>query len=302
MVVNRKHTKNTHDTFRESRQLNKAEIELATRAHDPEVRKVLVQLLNEDQEHIEALHNEEERRLRGLEAANAQPFFHSRVTESPVEPHAIGLAVRDQDEPPEKKRKTSHQSEQATSSASKARETYLQEAWYQAPPQPNTKDLSRQWTVLLQDILENARKAEEFDETSKHMLRSYVLDLLADWQKHFPDLDGPDGEVTLGYEEMFSLWRQILRKKNNLGTKQIWIKQAFVDWSKEALALSSAEAGLRKKAQVAPAESAIVKSEDAIIKEEEEKMTLQSFKKLKTEEQLQASRPLQFAALLLTFR
>ncbi|KAI9783979.1 MAG: hypothetical protein M1839_002924 [Geoglossum umbratile] len=64
---------NTHDTWRESKQTDKASIELASRANHPNVKELPVKLLNENQHEVQAVHD----------AAKGEYFrFHTGIEEA----------------------------------------------------------------------------------------------------------------------------------------------------------------------------------------------------------------------------
>lgn len=58
--VYRKHTPNSHDDYRLYKQQDKVSVELATKASQPEARRLLVRLLNEAQPEVRAAHESEE--------------------------------------------------------------------------------------------------------------------------------------------------------------------------------------------------------------------------------------------------
>lgn len=60
MTVTRRWTPNSHDQFRGSLQADKATIQLAANAHDPEIRNLIVRLLNAQQPEVNHLRNSAE--------------------------------------------------------------------------------------------------------------------------------------------------------------------------------------------------------------------------------------------------
>ena len=57
VFITRTHVVNTRDAWRESKQTDKASIELASRANHPKVKELLVKLLNENQYEVQAIHD-----------------------------------------------------------------------------------------------------------------------------------------------------------------------------------------------------------------------------------------------------
>ncbi|KAI9782077.1 MAG: hypothetical protein M1839_005423 [Geoglossum umbratile] len=83
VFITRTHVVNTHDTWRESKQTDKASIELASRANHPKVKELLVKLLNENQYEVKNVHDamkgEYFRSYAGIEEAKQVVGLHISV-------------------------------------------------------------------------------------------------------------------------------------------------------------------------------------------------------------------------------
>ena len=80
MLVVRVVTKNSHDQYRDSKQTDKAVVDLATRSFSSEVQNLLVDLLNESNKYVKEAHESQ----RGHEILKEMNFLPTEDSNNPM--------------------------------------------------------------------------------------------------------------------------------------------------------------------------------------------------------------------------